>query len=369
MTLRVRILGPLAVEVDGALVSVGGERPRAVLARLAANAPRPVRAEQLIDAVWGDDAPAQALNTLQVHVSNLRRVLGPTAAGDQVLRTESNGYSLAVESSELDLLEFDGLVQRATTAGVGGRHDEAATALRQALDLPTGQPLADLLDNEWAIAESRILEERIESVWREWAAAELAAGHHASLLPALETRRRTAPLDEGIAAMVVIALYRSGRQTDALRVLADVRRSLADEIGIDPGPELADLEQQILAHDPRLLVGRDAAVGGPAEATRVAGGTDAAVLKIAGRRHRLSADVTTIGRDGGQHIVVDDVDVSREHALIERRPNGFRLSDRNSTNGTWVNGERIESVDLDDGAEIWMGSTVAVFQRSDATPG
>ncbi len=364
MTLRVRILGPIAVEVAGSPVSIGGERPRAVLARLAANAPSPVRAEQLIDAVWGDDAPAKALNTLQVHVSNLRRALAHDVAGDQVLRTESNGYSLAVAPAELDLLEFDQLVDRARAAGAAGNHADSASSLREALDIPTGQPLADLLDNEWAIDESRILAERIESVWREWAAAELAAGHHATLLPALETRRRAAPLDEGIAAMVVLALYRSGRQTDALRVLADVRRSLADEIGVDPGPGLAQLEQQILAHDPRLLVGRDAAVGGSAQATRVASDTEFAVIEIAGRRHRLTADLTTIGRDSEQHIVIDDADVSREHAVIERRPDGFRLSDRNSTNGTWVDGVRIDSTDLDDGAEIWLGSTVAVFQRS-----
>lgn len=368
MPLHVRILGPLTVEVDGRSVSIGGERPRGVLARLAASAPTAVRSDQLIEAVWGDDAPTKAMNTLQVHVSNLRRVLGTNAAGDPVVRTEPNGYSLAVGGDELDLLLFEELVQRARAERGVGQHEQSARSLAEALAIPTGEPLADLLDNEWAVAESRVLAGRIDGVWREWATAELAAGNHVDLLPSLVERRRAAPLDEGLAAMVVLALYRSGRQTDALRVLADVRRSLADEIGVDPGPELAELENRILAHDPRLLIGRAAAAGGPAQATRVAADSDVAVLSVGARRHRLSADLVTIGRDGGQQIVIDDDDVSREHALIERRPSGFRLSDRHSTNGTWVNGVRIDEIDLHDGDEIWLGSTVAVFQRSTTGP-
>jgi DNA-binding SARP family transcriptional activator len=363
MSLRVSVLGPLVASIDGAPVAIGGDRPRVLLARLAVDAPTAVRTDQLVEAIWGDAAPAKAANTLQVHVSNLRRAVGRSANGEQILQTQHNGYGLAVTADQLDLLRFIELVQSARAAADDHDHEAAAAAYRRALDIPSGEPLADLLDNEWAVRESAAINQRIDGVWREWVVAELGAGHHLALVPPLESRLREHSLDEGVAAMLVLALYRAGRQTDALRVLSDVRRRLSDEIGVDPGPELAELENRILTHDPRLRNDRVAA--DLATVTRVRSDDPAAVLLVAGRRHVLSADLITIGRHHDQHVVIDDVDVSREHAVLERRPGGFRLADRGSTNGTWVNGERVDEVDLTDGDELWFGSIIATFRASE----
>lgn len=364
MPLRVSVLGPLVADIDDVPVSIGGDRPRVLLARLAVGAPTAVSTDQLVEAIWGDAAPAKAANTLQVHVSNLRRAVGRSADGEQIVQTQHNGYALAVAPDQLDLLRFTELVQTARSAADGHDHEASAAAYRQALDIPSGEPLADLLGNEWAVRESASITQRIDGVWSEWAAAELGAGHHLALLPPLEARLREHPLDEGVAAMLILALYRAGRQTDALRVLSDMRRRLSDEIGVDPGPELIELENRILAHDPRLR--GEQVVTDLATVTRIRGDATVAMLVIAGRRHVLSADLITIGRHRDQQIVVDDVDVSREHAVIERHPRGYRLVDRGSTNGTWVNEKRIDTVELDDGDELWLGSTVATFRASGA---
>lgn len=360
VNVRVSVLGPVTVEIDGAPVTVGGARPSLLLARLAVAAPDPVRTEQLIEAIWGEDASEKAANTLQVHVSNVRRALKPAGDAAAMLRTVRNGYQLALSPGQVDVLDFEERVAEARRAASAGDHEGAAAAFGAALAIPRAEPLADLLDHEWAANESLVIEQRIAGVWREWAQAQLDAGQHLAVLPSLEQRLRDVPLDEGIAGLFVVALYRAGRQTDALRVLSETRRLLADEIGVDPGPELTDLESRILAHDERLLGAVDSFEF--AASTRVVADDDRGFLLISGRRHVLAAGLVTIGRKSDQQIVIDDVDVSREHAVIEKTPAGFSIVDRGSTNGTWVNGSRVESADLADGDEIFLGSTVAVFR-------
>ncbi|MDW3220369.1 MAG: BTAD domain-containing putative transcriptional regulator [Acidimicrobiales bacterium] len=360
--LQVRVLGSVTVEIDGFAVSVGGARPALLLARLAVSAPAPVRVEQLIDAIWGDDASEKAANTLQVHVSNLRRTLKPAGDPAQLLRTVRNGYELALTADQLDILAFEEHTATARRAAGAGDHEGAAAAFTAALAIPRGEPLADLLDHEWAANEATVIGERLAGVWREWAQAELDAGRHLAALPSLEQRLRDVPLDEGVAGLLVLALYRAGRQTDALRVVSDMRRRLGEEIGVDPGPELADLESRILAHDERLL-GAVGAIDLPAS-TRVVDDRDRGFLVIGGRRHVLARGLMTIGRRDDQDIVIDDADVSREHAVVERIATGFRIVDRGSTNGIWVNGVQVDDADLTDGDELLLGSTVATFRST-----
>ena len=222
-----RILGPL--EVEGA-PPLGGKKPRTVLARLLLEPNRAVPADALIDAVWGDDPPAHARHALQVYVSSLRRSLGTGR-----IRAEGGGYAIGVEEDELDLLVFERLVER--------------RSLAEALTLWRGSALADItpaLETERArLDELRLaaIEERVE--------ADLAFGRQSQLVAELEALTAEHPLRERFHAQLMLALYRSRRQADALAAYRRARSAL-DELGIEPTPDLRELETAILRQDTAL---------------------------------------------------------------------------------------------------------------------
>ncbi len=243
-----RILGPLEVRREEAVVALGGPKQRAVLAMLLLRANQPVSAEQLAQALWGDEAPAGAVRTVQVHVSRLRKALGD---GD-IVTTTPGGYCLHVEPGELDAERFERLVDDGRSALRDGRPDDAAGVLGEALTLWRGSPLADFAFERFAQRDIERLEEQRLAAIEVRMEAGLAAGRHAELVADLRRLVAEHPTSERLAGLLMLALYRSGRQAEALDAYHDARRTLADEIGIDPGPELRDLQAAVLRHDPSL---------------------------------------------------------------------------------------------------------------------
>jgi WD40 repeat protein/DNA-binding SARP family transcriptional activator len=250
-----RILGPLEVVSDGAVLSLGGVKPRVVLAVLLLDANEVVSTERLALALWGQEAPAGAIRTAQVHVSRLRKALG----GAGMLETMPGGYRLRVSPEQVDVERFERLAadgQRALAAG-DGKH--AATMLREALALWRGPPLADLGFRPFAQAAIRRLEEQRLSVLEARVEADLAAGCHGALVIELQQLVDTYPARERLAGLLMLALYRCGRQVDALDAYQRARRALVEAFGVEPGPALLGLHDAILHQDASL----DASSGVP----------------------------------------------------------------------------------------------------------
>ena len=244
------ILGPLEVRADGDAVALPGAKPRAVLAVLLLQANRPVSAERLALALWGEDAPAGAANTVQVHVSRLRKAL-PRA---DALLTTAAGYELRVDGDQLDAHRFERLAAQGREELAAGRAAEAAGALEAALALWRGRPLADLAFEAFAQREIARLDELRAAAQEDLVEARLAVGRHADVLGDLERLIGEHPYRERLRGQLMLALYRSDRQADALRAYQDARAALVDGLGIEPGARLRELEQAILAQDPALGV-------------------------------------------------------------------------------------------------------------------
>ena len=257
-----RILGPLEVEDDGRLLKLGGAKQRAVVAVLLLQANDVVPREHLIDDLWGGSPPETATTALQVYVSRLRKLLG----ADRIV-TRGSGYALRVESGEHDLERFQSLAAMARRQ----QPMEAAETLRQALALWRGPPLAELDDQPFARRERLRLEELHLGALEERIEADLALGHDAELLPELERLLGEHPLRERLRGQLMVALYRSRRQADALEVYRSGRRLLDDELGLEPGEELKRLERAILEHDPSLAATHVGARAEPARAVMPTG--------------------------------------------------------------------------------------------------
>ena len=242
-----RILGSLEAYEGDSRVALGGARCRAVLAVLVVCANRPVSAGRLVDEVWGDPAPASAGNVVQGHISDLRRALGRDA-----IETRGDAYVLHVARGGRDIDRFEQLAARGDEAFRAGRHEEASAAFAEALALWRGPALADIAEGGLLVAEAlRLGEIRLHALERR-IEADLACGRHAELVGELRALVAEHPLREPLTAHLALALYRAGRQVEALDVLREARRSLADELGLDPGPRLQELERAILQHDPEL---------------------------------------------------------------------------------------------------------------------
>src|SRR5579875_432452 len=246
------VLGPLLVQDANGPVALPSARQRALLAVLLLEGPGAVvDPERLIRELWGKDPPATATKALQVHVSQLRRALGP----EQPIVTLPGGYGLRLEPEAIDLHRFDVLLARGRELRAANRLEEARRALREALALWRGPALADVpllgpsaseparLNGLWTVAR----EERIE--------LELACGADAALVPELEALIARDPYREHLHALLMLALYRAGRQATALKAYRRARKVLVDDLGLEPGPELVRLQAAILAQDPALDAG------------------------------------------------------------------------------------------------------------------
>src|SRR2546428_7333336 len=264
--MRVGVLGPVEVWEDGRELALGSGRQRALFVLLSLHAGEVVSKDRLIDGLWGERPPASAAKVLQGYVSQLRRALPPGT-----IVTRASGYLL--RGGETDAAEFERLAERAR----GERPEEAAATLREALALWRGGALSEVEYEAWAQGEIGRLEELRLVALEERIEADLRLGEAARVVPELETIVAEHPLRERLRAQLMLALYRAGRQTEALEAFADARRRLVDELGIEPGKPLRELHQAILRQDPSL----DLAAGAEAD-------TDQARTPFVGREAELA---------------------------------------------------------------------------------
>jgi predicted ATPase/DNA-binding SARP family transcriptional activator len=242
-----RILGSIEVVGDEGPIPLGAPKQRALLAFLLLNANTVVSRDRLVDGLWGSEPPKSAVSSLQVYVHGLRRALG-----DELIERHGTGYRLHLDPSSLDLSRFERLVDQAAAALASGRARDAGEDLDRAIDLWRGQPLADLAGEPVHEAEAGKLEEQRLRAVELLNDAELELGRHDELVPELERLIAAEPYREHVRAQHALALYRSGRQADALAACRAARELLVEELGVDPGPELQELERRILRHDPAL---------------------------------------------------------------------------------------------------------------------
>jgi DNA-binding SARP family transcriptional activator/streptogramin lyase len=303
-----RILGPLEVVDNGREIALAGSKQRALLALLLLHPNRVVPRDRLIDELWNTTPPETARTALQVHVSQLRKALGR-----DVIATRAPGYAIDVQPDTLDAERFERLVE-----GAGSVEPErAAELLREALALWRGPPLADL-DESLARAERGRLEEQRLLALEQRIDAELALGRHAQLVPELEALVRADPFRERLRAQLMLALYRCGRQAEALEAYQQGRRLLADELGLEPGEGLKGLEKAILAQDSSL------AAPEPRAMTRIAG-APAAEPPFSRRRARLALGAGAVLLAAGVAVVA--VLATRGSEAIVVRPNSVAALD------------------------------------------
>jgi DNA-binding SARP family transcriptional activator/DNA-binding beta-propeller fold protein YncE len=263
-----RVLGPLEVSAAGQPVALGGRKQRTVLALLLLNANELVPRERMIAALWGDEPPSEADASLRVYIARLRKLLAAETNGRPVLDTSANGYVLRVEPESVDLERFRRLV--------------AAGEFERALELWRGPALADLAEEEWARREGGVLDELRLSALEERIDAGLAARRDSELVPELEALVAEHPYRERLVGQLMLALYRSGRQPEALGAYKRVGTDLRETFGLEPTPWLRELERKILVQDPSLEPR-----AAPARRTRG--------LVRRHRRGSMLAAVTTVG--------------------------------------------------------------------------
>ena len=238
-----RILGPFEAARNGRVIDLPAGKPRALLALLLLRRGEVVSMDALVDELWGESPPQTAAKNVQGYVARLRRTLG-----DGVLVTRAPGYALQLGDDAIDAARFQAVVEQA-------RHDGPAAAsdrLRGALRLWRGQPLADFAYESFAQDEIRRLEDLHLAALEDRIEADLALGRHRDVLPELESLVAAHPVRERLQSQLLVALYRCGRQVDALEAYRTARRRFVDELGVEPGPELQALERKILEHDPSL---------------------------------------------------------------------------------------------------------------------
>jgi DNA-binding SARP family transcriptional activator/pimeloyl-ACP methyl ester carboxylesterase/plasmid stabilization system protein ParE len=245
------LLGPLEVTRSGRALAVGGARTRAVLAMLLLDANRVVATDRLVDELWPEHGQERGAANLQVRLSELRRALRSVGEADRLV-TRPPGYMLRIATDELDVLTFEELVRAGREALSHGQAAQASQLLGRSLGLWRGAALADVGDGRFVSAERARLEEERLGALESRIEAQLACGRHEETIAELETLTGAHPLRERFWQERLLALYRCGRQADALRAYRDVRARLTEQLGIEPGPELRELHDRILRQDPEL---------------------------------------------------------------------------------------------------------------------
>ncbi len=279
--MEVRLFGELEAVQDGVAVPVRGAKQRALLARLALQRGQPVSADRLIDQLWVDGEVANPANALQAQIGQLRRSLGVTA-----IVTSEAGYALGIRPDDLDLARFEQLVAAGRRLMEEGEAALASAALGEALALRRGEPLGEFAYAGFADLERVHLDELTLVATEARAGADLALGLHGELVGELEALCRAHPLREGLWGLLILALYRAGRQAEALRAYTEARNGLVDELGIEPGPALRELQARVLAQDPALTLA-DSEPPGAATGPTASGNLRAQLSSFIGRDAEL----------------------------------------------------------------------------------
>ena len=318
------ILGPLQVLDEGHEVALPGSKQRALLGVLLLHANETLSTERLVDELWGENPPETVAKTVQVQISRLRKALagGGGNGREDLIVTRQGGYELRLDPERLDSHRFEGLVEEGRKELAAGRPELAAAALEGGLSLWRGPCLADLANEPFARGEVPRLDDLRAAALELLIEAKLALGRHAEVVGRLEALIGEYPYREGLRAQLMLALYRSDRQADALQAYQDARRKLVEELGIEPGERLRDLEGAILAQDPALAAPVLAAVEPPPEPVAVASpaGGEADVAPIdtegapAARRLVSIVFADLVGSTG----LAERLDPESMHGLLDR---------------------------------------------------
>ena len=304
--MHVRVLGDLEVVVNQQVVDLGGPKPKALLALLVAAEGRPVPVEQLIAQIWGEEPPARVEASLQSYVARLRRVLEPDRdprLPAQRLRTHAGAYSLALTADDVDARRFVALVREARSRA-DAEPEAAVQRFDEALALWRGDPYPALPVPALEAEATRLAEIRLGALTQMWE-LRLGLGEHADAVAELNRLTRLCPLREQLWGLLALALYRSSRQGDALATLRRLRRNLAEELGVDPSPELRRLEESILRQEAALDLSRPAPAVAPASVSREVddGGFDEAPMPA--DEERLGVENPLFGREAELSSAVD----------------------------------------------------------------
>jgi DNA-binding SARP family transcriptional activator len=258
-----RILGPLEILDEGRAIALTGSKQRALLALLLLHPNETLSTDRLIDELWGERPPANATKTMQVHISRLRKALSAGAgnASEGVVVTRGGGYELRLDPEQLDAHRFERLMAEGRSELAGGRPQRAVSALERALSLWRGAALAELAYEPFAQREIARLDDMRVAALEQLIEAKLALGAHAEVVEQLEVLIGEHPYRERLRAQLMLALYRLDRQADALQAYQDARRTLVEELGIEPGERLRELERAILAQDRELHLVEEPAAG------------------------------------------------------------------------------------------------------------
>ncbi|GAB2647869.1 BTAD domain-containing putative transcriptional regulator [Nocardia goodfellowii] len=369
MSVDVRVLGPVRLFVGGEPVAVGGPKPRALLAALTVNRRRAVSSAVLADMVWNEDPPDSYAASLQVFVSNIRKALRNSGVDPaQVLRTESSGYRLEISEAACDIGRFEAAREAAAKAAGVGDNESAARLYATALREWTGRALADLAGLGFADGFATAMDEERLVAASARIDAEIACGRHSSVIGELRSMTAEHPLREPLWGQLITALYLSGRQADALAAARTVKEVLAEELGIDPGPALVELEQRVLRQEPLHTTEFRRAEDLHKYMTETVTETPRTVrngqLRLSdGRAQVIPPAGLRIGRMTDNDLILDDPKASRYHAHIMPSRAGLLIKDLGSANGVYVNEEAIDNgALLADGDVIRIGATVLVFQ-------
>jgi DNA-binding SARP family transcriptional activator len=354
------VLGPLEMTADDVALPLGTPKQRAVLAMLVMNRNRSVSADSLTLAAWEQHPPAEARASLHAYISNLRKLISRAGLDPKaVLVNAPPGYRLNVADTDCDIGRFVAAKAAGVHAAAAGRFAEASRHLSAALAEWRGPVLDDLRDFEFVDAFATALTEDMVTAQTARAEAEIACGRSAGVVGELERLTTEHPYREPLWAQLITAYYVSERQSEALDAYQRLKSTLADDLGIDPGPTLRALHERILRQEP-LDVKRAARTTAVHTVHDVdlrtsvgAASTIGRLVAATGEVHPLLATATRIGRLSDNDIVLDDVKVSRHHAVLIDTGTSFVITDLRSANGVEVCGERIRgTATLSDGDPI-----------------
>ena len=355
-TIGFGVLGPLQVTVGGAAVPLGTPKQRAVLAVLVMNRNRPVGIDSLITAAWEQWPPSEARASLHSYISNLRRLLGDSRS---MLENAPPGYRLTVGDTACDIGRFVLEKTAGVQAAAAGRFEEASVHLTTALAEWRGPVLEDLRDFQFVGAFATALTEDKVVAHTARAEAEIACGRGYAVIGELESLTVEHPYREPLWAQLITAYYLGERQQEALDAYQRLKTTLADDLGIDPGPTVRALHERILRQE-ALDVKKAARTTAVHTVHNIelrtavnASHAEASLRSTNGRVYPLQAAATRVGRLTDNDIVLDDANVSRHHAVIIDTGTSFVITDLRSANGVDVGNERIRgTATLADGDRI-----------------